>query len=411
MGKLGVGGLTVAALVFAVLLPSTEARAQDFGQTWIDRITHELEQERGPLQPKPFNWTAEVGINYAFDNNVFLTETNKESDSIIIPFIQAGFTYGEPKFDVEASLLANYKFYASEDADDDEERLYFRARQTASRWNFEISEIFQNVSDPSGLLFLDRVSRIVSNTVPKIAFDIGRSWAIETGANIQIVRYEDEAFSTAQENNNFNIDVNVVYRTPWAWDAVAQFGYYNINYIADQSVGGAPDAFGYYYRAGFRGELIQRLTLEAMAGWTTVETDFFIATGNDIEEGTWSAIVNLRFEATETLNFFLDFARQYTFFGLGDPFQELNTLSVYAKYQATETFTLSARAQADLAESSLNIRRFYYSLGVNANYKITSQWIADLGATYRGGKIENTTTNVEEKFTDFILSAGIAFGF
>src|SRR5262245_31613276 len=109
MGKLGVGGVTVVAWVFAALLPSREAAAQDFGQTWIDRITHELEQERGPLQPKPFNWTAEVGLNYAFDNNIFLTQTNKKSDSIIIPFVQAGFTYGEPKFDIEASLLADYK--------------------------------------------------------------------------------------------------------------------------------------------------------------------------------------------------------------------------------------------------------------------------------------------------------------
>src|SRR6185295_19952365 len=178
MGKLGVGGLTVAAFVLAACLPAREAAAQDFGQSWIDRITHELQQERGPLQTKPFQFTAEGGINYAFDNNIFLTSSGKKSDSIIIPFVQAGFTYAEPRFDIEASLLANYKIYVKEDADDDEERLYFRARQTSSRWNFEISEIFQNVSDPSGLQFLDRVSRIVSNTVPKIAFDIGRSWAI-----------------------------------------------------------------------------------------------------------------------------------------------------------------------------------------------------------------------------------------
>ncbi len=411
MGKLGVGGVTVVAWVFAALLPAREAGAQDFGQTWIDRITHELEQERGPLQPKPFNWTAEVGINYAFDNNVFLTQRDKESDSIIIPFVQAGFTYGEPRFDIEASLLANYKFYASEDADDDEERVYLRARQTSSRWNFEISEIFQHVSDPSGLLFLDRVSRIVSNTIPKAAFDIGRSWGLETAGNIQIVRFEDRAFSIAQENNNFTVDLNLVYRTPWAWDAVAQFGYYNIAYLAGQPSGGTPDAFGYYYRVGFRGDLVQRLTVEALVGYTTIETDFFVSTGNDIEEGTLSAVFNIRYEATETLNFFFDYARMYAFQGFGDPFQLLNTLTLYGKYQATETLSFSARAQFDFSESALNIRRTYYSLGVNANIKFTAQWIADIGVTYRGGKTENTTTNLEEKFNDFILSAGLAFGF
>jgi hypothetical protein len=411
MGKLGVGGVTVAAWVFAAFLPSGEATAQDFGQTWIDRITHELEQERGPLQPRPFNWTAEVGVNYAFDNNIFLTQRDKESDSIIIPFIQAGFTYGEPRFDIEASLLADYKFYSSADADDDEERLFLRARQTSSRWNFEISEIFQNVSDPSGLLFIDRVSRIVSNTIPKAAFDIGRSYGIEVGGNIQLVRFQDKTFSIGQENNNFSVDMSLVYRTPWAWDALVQFGYFNINYLTAQQNGGTPDAFGYYYRIGYRGDIVQRLTIEALIGYTTVESDFFVSTGNDVDDGAVSAIFNIRYEATENLNFFFDFARQYTFVGFGDPYQMLNTLAIYGKYQATETVSFSARAQVDFSDSALNVRRSYYALALNGNVKISAQWIADLGVTFRGGKAENTTTDEEEKFTDFILSAGLAFGF
>src|SRR5205823_2390995 len=154
MGKLGVVGMLVTAVVVAALLPSREARAQDFGQSWIDRVTHELEQERGPLTPKPVSYEAQAGVDYAYDNNIFLTQRGKKSDSIIIPFVQAGIEYGEPRFDLEARLLADYKVYAKEKADDDEERIFFRARQTSARWNFEISEIFQNVSDPAGLLFL-----------------------------------------------------------------------------------------------------------------------------------------------------------------------------------------------------------------------------------------------------------------
>ena len=90
MGKLGVVGMLVTAVVVAALLPSREARAQDFGQSWIDRVTHELEQERGPLTPKPVSYEAQAGVNYAYDNNVFLTQKSKKSDSIIIPFVQAG---------------------------------------------------------------------------------------------------------------------------------------------------------------------------------------------------------------------------------------------------------------------------------------------------------------------------------
>src|SRR5579883_1159683 len=207
MGKLGISSLAVLAGLAAGLLPARMAAAQDFGQGWIDRITHEIEQERGPLTPKAFNWTADVGVEYAFDNNIFLTQTDKKSDSIIIPFVQAGLSYAEPHFDVEASLLADYKYYVKENPDDDEERVFVRARQTSNRWNFEVSELFLNVSDPSGVLFLNRVSRIVSTTVPKIAVDLGRSFSFEVAGNIQIVRFGEQPYRDGQDNNNFSFDL------------------------------------------------------------------------------------------------------------------------------------------------------------------------------------------------------------
>ncbi|HLY73197.1 MAG TPA: hypothetical protein VKU80_03690, partial [Planctomycetota bacterium] len=72
MGKLGVLSLAVGAIAISALLPAREAAAQDFGQSWIDRITHEYEQDRGPLSPKAFNWTADAGVEYAYDSNIFL---------------------------------------------------------------------------------------------------------------------------------------------------------------------------------------------------------------------------------------------------------------------------------------------------------------------------------------------------
>jgi hypothetical protein len=414
MGKLGVAGVAVAAVVLSAWLPSREAAAQDFGQNWIDRITHELEQERGPLTAKPFNFTAEVGVGYAYDSNIYLApSTSKISDSIIVPFVQAGFTYGEPKFDLEASILANGKIYFKQTAaDDDEERIFVRARQTASRWNFEISEMFQNVSDPSGALFSQRVSRVISNTIPKIAFDIGRQWAIELGANLQLVRFEDATTSLAQDNNSFTIDLTGVYRSAWGFDLLAQFGYQNLNYITAQTAGpatGAPDFIGYYYRVGFRGQIVERLTLEALVGWQNVRTDFFLASGNQILDGTVRADLNLRFEATEKINLYLDFARMYTFEGFTDPYQILNTAAAIAQMEFTEQFSLNIRAQYDRSDSALAVRRSYYGGSAAARYKVTSHLILDVSAAYRGGNVSNAGGS-SISYTDFILSAGIAFG-
>jgi hypothetical protein len=407
MGKLGVIGLSAAAFAVAVLLPAREAAAQDFGQGWIDRITHTQEQDRGPLQPKAFTWNADAGVQYAFDSNIFLTQNNKKSDSIVIPFVQADLSYTEAKFELEARLLANYKYYTKENADDDEERIYVRARQTTSRWNFELSELFENVSDPSGVVFLNRVSRVVSTTVPKMAFDIARNWTFELGGQIQFVRFKDQPYSNGQENNNFNIDAAMVYHTPWSFDLVGQFGYYNINYLADQSlVNGTPDVFGYSYRVGFRGNIVERLSLEALVGYESAHTDFFITTGHDINADTFAADIRLRYEATEKFNVYLDFARQYVFQGFGDPYALLNTFALLGDYQLTQEFTIRGRLQYERSESALNVTRTYYSASAGGTYKFNAHWLADGGLAYRGGKVENVG---EVKFSDIVLSLGLAF--
>lgn len=407
MGKLGVYSLAFACAAVIFLVSAGDALAQDFGQSWIDRITHETEQERGPLSPKAFNWTADAGVEYSFDNNIFLTQTNKKSDNIIIPFVQAGLSYAEPRFDVEASLLADYKYYVKEPASDDEERVFVRARQTSSRWNFEVSELFANVSDPSGVIFVNRVSRIVSTTVPKIAVDLARSWSLELNGNIQLVRFEQQPYSSGQDNNNFSFDGALVYRTPWAFEVLGQFGYYNINYLTDKTApNGTPDVFGYYGKVGFRGNIVERLILEGSVGYSNVETDFFPTTGVAITRGTGVFNANLKYEATDKVNFYLDGARFYAFEGFGDPYQLVNTFAFLAEVEMTEELKFRGRLQFDYSESALNVKRDYLNANVGLTYKFTAHWLLDGSVGYRRGKTENMGSVT---FNDFLASVGIVF--
>ena len=407
MGKLGVLSLAVAAGAMTALLPAREAAAQDFGQSWIDRINHETEQDRGPLSPKAFTWSADAGVQYVFDNNIFLTQSNKTSDSIVIPFVQAGFNYAEQRFEFEGSLLADYKYYTKENPDDDEERIYLRARQSSSRWNFEVSELFQNVSDPSGVLFLNRVSRVVSTTVPKVAVDITKTWTFELNGNFQIVRFQDQPYSSGQENNNFSIDAAVVYHTPWGFEVLGDLGYYNVNYVTDKvQSGGTPDVFGYYGKVGFRGDIVQRLSLEGTFGYSTVETDFFPRTNNDIRSGTVVFNANLRYEATQTVNFYFDGARYYAFNGFGDPYQLVNTFAFLAEVEISEGFKFRGRLQYDHSETALNVTRDYLNANAGVTLKFSGHWVFDGAIGYRWGKTENVG---EVKFSDFLISLGLAF--
>jgi len=408
MGKIGVLSLAVAAGAISALLPASEAAAQDFGQSWIDRITHEYEQDRGPLSPKAFNWTADAGVEYTFDNNIFLTQTNKTSDSIIIPFVQAGLSYSEPRFEVEGSLLGDYKAYAKQtDEDDDEERVFLHARQVSSRWNFEISELFQHVSDPSGVVFLNRVSRVVSTTVPKIAVDLSRTWTFEFNGNLQLVRFRGLPYSTGQDNNNFSVDASGVYHTPWGFELVGTAGYYDINYLTDRfAPNGTPDVFGYYGKVGFRGNIIERLTLEGSIGYSTVETDFFVQTNNNIRGGTTVLNANFRYEATETVNFYFDVSRFYAFEGFGDPYQLVNTFAFLAEVDITEDVKFRGRLQFDRSDSALHVTRDYVNANAGVTWRFSAHWIADADAGYRWGKTENVGA---VKFNDVLFSIGIAF--
>jgi hypothetical protein len=244
-----------------------------------------------------------------------------------------------------------------------------------------------------------------------VAFDIGKNWAMELNGNVQFVRFEDKAFNS-QENNNFTVDFSVIYRTPWAFDVLAQFGYQNITYIEDQQTGGSPDAFGYYYRAGFRGNVIERLYLEAVAGWQTIESDFFIATGNDLRDGTATGYINLRYEATEKLNLFFDAARQYAFNGFGDPYQLLNLIQIYGAYDWTEKLRVTARLFWEHSNSALQVSRTYYGASLSANYKVLAHLIIDGGVTYRAGTTESPVAgSADLDFNDFILSIGVAYSF
>ncbi len=408
MGKLGVLSLAVGAIAISALLPAREAAAQDFGQSWIDRITHEYEQDRGPLSPKAFNWTADAGVEYAYDSNIFLTQTNKISDSIIIPFVQAGMSYAEPRFEVEGSLLGDYKAYAKQtDEDDDEERVFLHARQVSSRWNFEITELFQHVSDPSGVVFLNRVSRVVSTTVPKIAVDLSRTWTFEFNGNLQLVRFRGQPYSSGQDNNNFSIDGGAVYHTPWGFEALAMGGYYNINYLTDRAAtNGTPDVFGYYGKVGFRGNIIERLTLEGAVGYSTVETDFFVQTNNNIRSGTMVVNANFRYEATETVNFYLDGSRFYAFEGFGDPYQLVNSFAFLAEVDITEELKFRGRLQFDHSDTALHLIRNYVNANAGLTWRFSAHWIADADVGYRWGKTENVGA---VKFNDFLFSVGIAF--
>jgi hypothetical protein len=399
---------SIGLAVFAVLAAPAAASAQDFGREWLDRVTHTVEQERGPLTSSPLEWHLGGGVAYFFDDNIFLVDdsapgVDKTEDSIIIPFVRGTLKYVEPRFEVEADLLANYKLYMDvEDRDDDEERLFFRMRQLGNRYSFEIIELFQHLSDPVGVNFADRVERIVWNNIGKVSYDFDRTWSIEGFANYQLVRYADQPFADQSDNNELRVDGTVVYRASQTWDLLVNLGWQDISY----QTGATVDAWGWYLRGGFRSQPIERLHLDVLLGISHIESDYLTGT-TDIDDETMDAAVNLRYEMSEEFTLRADYTRNFTFAGNGDPYQLVNRFLVLAEWELSPTFILNARGQFENAVTAFDLERNYYTAGLNATIK-ASQWMTvDFGVTFRLGDLDDGTP-AEFEYDNLIFHVGLA---
>jgi hypothetical protein len=373
--------------VLAVLLsvPGVAA-AQDFGTEWLDRVLHQYQQERGPQPARPYSLEVSGGAAYYFDNNIFLTEDDEEKSSVIIPFVRAKFDYAAHDLDITADLLANYRFYTTDhDLDDDEERFYLHIRQVGSRHSIEITELLQHVSDPVDAVFFERVDRIVSTTTPKLSYDMTRNWSVELRGDAQAVRYRDNDTGDRFDNNNYRFDASILWRSFWGLDLLAQYGYFNVDYVKGQGNGAPPDAFGYYYRGGVRGEILPSLHAEFFAGYTWVESDFVRGTDLDEDDDDLDVSASLRYEATETFRIFVDYSRLFTFSGGEDPFQLINRGVLILEWQPLEELTIRARAQADRADTSGGQDREYWSASLSGAYVFNAHIAVDAGVAFRDG--------------------------
>jgi len=420
MGKI----MVVVAVLFAVPLAVS---AQDFGVEWLDRVTHERQLERGPLKPHPVEWNVNTGVLAYLDSNVYLFDKGGKTpgDTIIVPFIQGRMEYTEQRFEASADLLVNYKGYLDTNTDptvnfndsrDWEERFYGHARYVDARFTIGVDEVLRHESDAISAVFFNRIKRVVSDTLGQATYDITRTVAAEVHADYQVIRYEEVPFSTTSNNDNWRADLSLVYRQANGYDWLVQAGAMPIYYTHSQTSGAPPDVDGYYVRAGFRGDVTERLSIQALAGWITVESDRYLGTQTHENLSTADFSLNLRYQATEEIKFLPDLARTIGFAGGGtggsapDPFQTVTRFSAIVEWECIEDFTVRARWQWDHAASVLGLQHEYQSYSLSATYKFSSHVAIDGGVTYRQG---STHGNVVQglDFNDFIFHLGLVLSF
>ncbi len=408
--------MRTALATLAVLLSASAARAQDFGIEWIDRVTHEFQAGRGPLEPRALAYTATGGVAYYHDSNVFLEEDNEDSDSIIIPFVRGRIDYAEQNFEVAADLLLNYKWYSDEDdANDAEQRFFGRMQYADAGVSADLALLVRNESDPLNAVFIDRVERVVADVAPGVSVDLVEYLAVELAAAFQIVRFEDDILADRTDNESLRADLTVVYRSAWAIDFLLQGGVLAIRYTdADDAAGvptAPPDVDGVYARGGFRGDVLADLHVQALAGWTKAESDDFDLAGGATafgqEHSTADVLLRARYDALETLSITGDYTRLIGFAGGQDPFQVVNRLLGILEYQASPEVSVRGRVQFDRVDSALGVDRDYVSVGGSASYRPVEYLTLDGGVTWRTGQVTGQVV-AKQEFDDTIFHLGVA---
>jgi hypothetical protein len=375
--------------LLAAMLALSAARAaaaQDFAQQWIDKVTRETQWDRGPLPTRALAHEIYLGAIAYYDDNVMLDESDEEDQTAVVPFVRVRVDYSERQVDAAADVLASYKRYIpDEEFSDYEQRGFGRVRYVSPRVGLEVAEIIQNVSDPVDAVFADRVERLVSNTYPRASLELSNVLALEISGNIGVVRYWEEEFETS-DNWSVRSDFSVVGHLRNGFDLLAQSGVLAIRYLDSAA---PPDTDGFYLRGGVRGELTPVILVNALAGWSSAESDDYATGVPGDEEETADVAFNLQWIAAPKTTVWADFTRQFAYGGSTEAFATVNRATLIVESTLTEEITGRLRGQGDLVDGSQGSRRTYFSASASATYRIQPQVYFEGGVTRRWGEAED----------------------
>jgi hypothetical protein len=379
---------------------SSAARAQDFAQSWLDRVTHEA-REAAPPSATAAGVRFVLGALAYHDDNLYLEEDEEDDDWVIVPYLGGRVDYAEPSFDAAADALLSYKRYLDqEDESDDEERVYGRVRFAGAHLQLELAQIFRHESDPIDAVFAERAERFVSDTAPRVGVRFNNLYSMEASANVEWVRFLDDPLNDA-DNVNVRADLSFIYTGAGGIDFLGQGGVLAIRY---RSSDGPPDVDGFYARAGLRGDVMPRLSVEALAGGTRAESDDL--PGADSEEvSTADALVRLKYAATEQVTAWADYTRMVTFAN-PDPFQVVNRWLGIVEYQGADRLVLRGRLQYDDVSGALGTDRTFFSAGASFSYLMEMRATLDGGVTWRTGEVDVPGGT---EFENLIFHVGVAF--
>lgn len=388
-------------------LASLQALADDLSTNWIDRVTHEIQKDEGPLSTKPIELHGYTGIVAAYTDNLFLTDNRRANgDSSLTAFGRGTVDYADARTEVAVDLLVNFDYYMeTHAAREDEERFYGKARYADGVIDAQIVQIYRREVDPLDSIFLERARRMISDTIPTFGVEVMEYLKFEVGAQIQVVRFEASDLDS-RESETYRAWVGGHYGVTESFALGLEGGVFRINYRNSEIT---PSAKGWFVRASMRGEPFSRLVMTAAIGYAKARTTKEEPGDEDEEDkDSFDADIHLRWEAGESLVIFLDLIHRYSFAGSGSAFQNVDRGLVIVEWTVVEELSVKFRAQYDRLNPSDAADRTYASVGLGASYRISDHVSADGGVIWKWGDVHEARIR---PFDAWIFYIGAAVGF
>ncbi len=289
----------------------------------------------------PLFITAAASVRY--DDNVNLTPTNRQGDTIYVLIPGTDFHYSTQVFSAGLTLneqFINYASKADSQLNGQLANLAGNLSYTGSETQFATAASY--IQQNQSTLAISSINQTIQQSVAQASAN--GSWGVTAktrlgvGASFARTEYPETGFN---DSDVWSFPANVYYAVAPKLDLT--LGYTRSRTTLADGIGDTTDDF---YNVGAQGDFTPKLTGQFQVGITQLEPDGATSLGNG--------------------------ATKENTLGVGSSFV----------YQLSPKSTLNFSANSGFSTSPLGTNQKVYTIGANGNFALSEAWSVTLGGTY-----------------------------
>jgi len=220
------------------------------------------------------DWITPIfGLEEKFDDNVFLSDTDKKSDSVTTVFVGLGVEPELNKHELKVDYIADLQYFGKNTSQNTENHnINAEATLHFNEWRIEFSDLFRHFENRAGSEDTARIPRTTNATDVKVIYEFNKLDVGITYANRLENYRSDNAIGSFNgraltyqdlDSNENSGEVETAFHF-WPKTSVLFSGRYG---ALDHDTGGKSDSNYFDILTGLRGQLTSKSTIEGKIGY------------------------------------------------------------------------------------------------------------------------------------------------